>query len=75
MESRVTRVRRCAAHQILMPNGDTLDMGVVEVQNGEVVGCYALQGEPPMTEWLGGKIEIKPDDNGVLRAYHQGQTL
>lgn len=68
-------VRRCAAHQVLNPDGEVTEMGVVEIRDGVVVDSYPLHGEQPMTEWLGGKIEIKRDDTGALRAYHQGQVL
>ena len=31
---------------------------VVEIDGSKVVDYYPLEGEPPMTEWLGGTIEI-----------------
>ena len=69
------RIRRCAANQVVTLEREVLAPGVVEMENGEVVACYLLRGEQPMTEWLGGKIEIKRDDMGVLRAHHQGKIL
>ena len=39
---------------------------VVELDNNKVIAYYPLEGEPAMTEWVGGTIEIIDG-----KAYHQ----
>lgn len=68
------RVRRVAAHTIVTDH-ETVDMGVVEIEDGVVVGYAHLTGEQPQTEWIGGTITLKPDADGRLRAYHNGKNL
>ena len=67
--------RRCGAHEVWLPNGEILHQAVVEVIDGRVVNYYEFRDELPMTEWLGGVFEVKRDDGGVLRAFHQGKML
>ena len=62
-------LRRVAANYLII-NGCRLINHVVELINGQLVNYYPLQGEIPMTEWLGGTITIT--DN---RAYHNGKPL
>lgn len=67
--------RRCGAHEIMLPQGDLLCQAVVEIEEGRVVNYYEFRDELPMTEWLGGKIEVKHDEEGILRAYHGSKIL
>lgn len=67
--------RRCGAHEVWLPSGEMLRQAVVEVMDGRVVNYYEFRDELPMTEWLGGTIEVKHDEDGVLRAFHQGKLL
>lgn len=50
-------------------------MAVVEICEGRVVNYYTFSDELPMTEWLGGRIEIKKNVDGSLSAYWQGTLL
>lgn len=68
-------VRRCGAHEVLLEEGKTLHQAVVEIMDGRVVNYYEFRDELPMTEWLGGVIEVKRDEEELLRAYHQGKQL
>jgi hypothetical protein len=68
-------LRRIGVHEIVLPNGDILHQAVVEIMNDFVVNYYEFRGELPLTEWLGGKIEIKRDDEGILRAYQNNKVL
>lgn len=68
-------VRRCGAHEIVVENSMTLVRAVVEIFADKVVNCYEFRDELPMTEWLGGRIDIKRDEEGILRAYHLGRRL
>ncbi len=60
--------RRVAANTVHF-NGEQMTPGVVEIEEGRVVECHPLTEETPHTEWLGGTIEIKRDNDGVARAY------
>ena len=68
-------VRRCGAHEIVVEDKMTLVRAVVEIFADKVVNCYEFRNELPMTEWLGGRIDIKRDEEGILRAYHLGRRL
>ena len=54
-------LRRIAASHITLPDGTQLHNHVVELWEGRVVNYYPLEGELPMTEWLGGSIIITAD--------------
>lgn len=66
--------RRVAAHRVAVGDKE-LRQCVVEIQDGIVVNYYVFSDELPLTEWLGGLIEIKPDDDGFLTAYWNGKQL
>jgi len=67
-------MRRVGAHYI--KNGDTvLCQGVVEIDDGRVVNYYTFCDELPMTEWLGGIIELKRNDEGILQAFQNDKKL
>ena len=68
-------LRRCGAHEVRLSDGNVLSQAVVEISDGRVVNYFEFQDELPMTEWLGGVIEAKRDEEGILRAFHQGKKL
>ncbi|MBR4602663.1 MAG: hypothetical protein IKO37_08910 [Prevotella sp.] len=68
-------IRRVAAHEVDVFGKETLSMAVVEISEGRVVNYYTFSDELPMTEWLGGRIEIKKNEDGSLSAYWQGTLL
>lgn len=68
-------VRRCGAHEVLLEEGRTLRQAVVEIVDGRVVNYFEFHDELPMTEWLGGVIEVKRDEEGILRAFHLAKML
>ena len=68
-------IRRVAAHEVDVFGKETLSMAVVEISEGRVVNYYTFSDELPMTEWLGGRIEIKKNEEGSLSAYWQGTLL
>lgn len=67
-------MRRVAAHELLI-DGQMLRQAVVEIAEGRVVNYYTFDRELPMTEWLGGTIEVRRSEEGVLEAYHRGRRL
>lgn len=67
-------MRRIGANTITTETA-TLTQAVVEIADGRVANYYEFTGELPMTEWLGGEIEIRRDDGGILRAYKDGKQL
>lgn len=68
-------LRRCGAHEIRLADGKVLQQAVVEIEQGRVVNCYEFRDELPMTEWLGGVIELFRDEKGLLRARHEARLL
>lgn len=69
-------MKRYAAHQIVLEDGTAIEQGIVELFDGGVVArTFPFWHEQPMTEWLGGVIEVKADEAGRLRAYHHGHRL
>lgn len=68
-------VRRCGAHKVIVDGGMELTQAVVELMEGRVVNYYEFRDELPMTEWLGGLIEVRTDREGIRRAYYQGSEL
>lgn len=68
-------MRRCGAHQVILPNGSILQQAVVEIQEGRVVNYFEFREELPMTEWLGGEIRVERDEEGILRALWNGKVI
>ena len=62
-------VRKVAAHEVHV-DGTVLIQAVVELQEGRVVNYYTFSDELPLTEWLGGVIEIRGS-----KAYWNGRIL
>ena len=67
-------VRRIAVHRVIANDG-AFDMCVVEIADGRVVNCYHFASEQPFTEWWGGTVVLRNDDDGVLRAYRDGKLI
>lgn len=67
-------MRRVGGHTIIIGE-QTLSPGIVELMEGRVVNYYALDGELPMTEWLGGTIEIRCNADGILQAFKNNILL
>lgn len=68
-------MRRCGAHQVILPDGSILQQAVVEIQEGRVVNYFEFREELPMTEWLGGEIRVERDEEGFLRALWNGKVI
>lgn len=68
-------MRRCGAHQVILPDGSILQQAVVEIQEGRVVNYFEFREELPMTEWLGGEIRVVRDEEGILRALWNGKVI
>lgn len=68
-------MRRCGAHQVILPDGSILQQAVVEIQEGRVVNYFEFREELPMTEWLGGEIRVERDKEGILRALWNGKVI
>ena len=71
----MAEMRRCGAHQVILPDGSILQQAVVEIQEGRVVNYFEFREELPMTEWLGGKIRVERDEEGTLRALWNGKVI
>lgn len=68
-------MRRCGAHQVILPDGSILQQAVVEIQEDGVVNYFEFREELPMTEWLGGEIRVERDEEGILRALWNGKVI
>lgn len=68
-------MRRCGAHQVILPDGSILRQAVVEIQEDRVVNYFEFREELPMTEWLGGEIRVERDEEGILRALWNGKVI
>jgi len=68
-------MRRCGAHQVILPDGSILQQAVVEILEGRVVNYFEFREELPMTEWLGGEIQVERDEEGILRALWNGKVI
>lgn len=68
-------MRRCGAHQVILPDGSILQQAVVEIQEDRVVNYFEFREELPMTEWLGGEIWVERDEEGILRALWNGKVI
>lgn len=66
--------RRVASNRVLI-DGREFKPCVVELNDGIVVNYYTFTDELPLTEWLGGTIELQRDENGVLRAIWNDKLL
>lgn len=62
-------IRKVAAHEVRV-DGSVLIQAVVELKEGRVVNYYTFTDELPLTEWLGGVIEIRES-----KAYWNGRIL
>lgn len=71
----MAEMRRCGAHQVILPDGSILQQAVVEIQEGRVVNYFEFREELPMTEWLGGEIRVEGDEEGILRALWNGKVI
>ena len=71
----MAEMRRCGAHQVILPDGSILQQAVVEIQEGRVVNYFEFREELPMTEWLGGEIRMERDEEGILRALWNGKVI
>lgn len=67
-------LRRVGVHYVVTENG-TLKQCVVEIEEDRVVNYYTFTDELPLTEWLGGTIELKRNEEGFLQAWHEGKLL
>lgn len=58
-------MRRVAVHRLTCDD-TTMEMAVVELEDGYVQRWYPLEGEQAMTEWVGGEAFLrKTDDNRI----------
>ena len=71
----MAEMRRCGAHQVILPDGSILQQAVVEILEGRVVNYFEFREELPMTEWLGGEIRVERDEEGILRARWNGKRI
>ncbi len=74
MSDRNQSIRRIAANIIETPT-ETIEQGIIVIQDGFVLKAYTFTEEEPMTEWTTGVLTIRPDNDGKLRAYKGDQLI
>ena len=68
MTDRNKSIRRIGTN-IIETATETIEQGIVVIEDGIVLDTYPFTEEEPMTEWTIGTITIRPDNDGKLRAY------
>lgn len=66
---------RRVASNCMRVDGRELKRCVIELDDSVVVNYYTFTDELPLTEWLGGTIEVERDEKGLLRAVWNGKRL
>lgn len=66
--------RRVGVHEVIK-DGVVSQMCIVEIRDGIVVDCHAFCEEEPMTEWQGGTVTLRYDDERQLRAYRNEELI
>ena len=74
MTDRKKSIRRIGTN-IIETATETIEQGIVVIEDGIVLDTYPFTEEEPMTEWTIGTIAIRPDNDGKLRAYKGDQLL
>lgn len=67
--------KRCVAANEIVVGEKKIQQGIVELIDGEVIKYYPFHQELPMTEWLGGVIDVKTDESGKLKAYWNDKEI
>lgn len=67
-------VRRVASFKVIKDN-TIYERMAIEIVGDKVVNYYSFSTELPMTEWLGGTIELKRNTLGVLQAWKNGDLI
>lgn len=74
MTDRNKSIRRIGTN-IIETATETIEQGIVVIEDGIVLDTYPFTEEEPMTEWTTGTITIRPDNDGKPRAYKDDQLL
>jgi len=69
------RGRRIAYHEVVMPDGAVVRLGVVTVVGGVVIDVSTFSGELAMTEWKGGTAYVRKDVGGNLILLEEEKTF
>ena len=76
IENRKTPLRRIACNELITPEGQCLTLCVVELSDdGQVVRHYSLSKELPHTEWWQGRLNLRRDGDGIVRAYYKDKAI
>lgn len=68
-------MRRIAVHRLLTDDDNAVEMAVIEIADGQVVRWMPLDGEEPMTEWLGGEAQLRRNNKGQLQVFLNNELL
>ena len=67
-------MRRVGAHKVIT-EAEELSLAVVEISDDRVVNYFSFTDELPMTEWLGGVVELRRDADGILHAWQNNVII
>ena len=70
-----TTARRIACNELITPEGQCLTLYSVEISEGFVTGQFPLLQETANTEWMRGRVVLRKDDDGRVRAYYQEKLI
>lgn len=71
----MSQKRRIGFHEVITTTREMMKQAVVELENGYVTTYFKFEGELPMTEWLGGRAELRYDSDGGLYVFLHGKRL
>ena len=69
------KLRKVASNKRALPDGQIQTLSVVEICDGQVTALYPLTQEQPFTEWVGGCLSLRRDEQGLLRCYYQDRII
>ena len=70
-----TVTRRIACNELITTEGQCLTLYGVEISNGCVTGLFPFLHETANTEWMRGRIELRNDGDGHVRAYYKEKLI
>ena len=70
-----TAIRRIACNELITTEGQCLTLHRVEISNGYVTGLFPLLQETANTEWMRGRVELRQEADGRVRAYYMEKLI
>ena len=69
-------MRKVAVHSLMVePTGQSMEMVVIEMRDGIVTDYYPFTNEQAQTEWIGGTVILRKNEQGQLQAFKNNRLL